>query len=68
MSEGTNMLNKVHAWMKGKRGWVTIENPNKQETNRRFIKVSFEEFFKGTYKEVMSRHKKNTDNDKVEIN
>lgn len=67
MSEGSNILDKVDAWKKGKRGYVTIPNPNKQETNRRFIKITFEQFFRGTYKDVMSRNKTNTDNDKVEI-
>ena len=67
MGEGTSMQNKIDAWKKGKRGYVTIANPNKQETNRLFIKVPFETFFKGTYKEVMARIKPQTDNDKVEI-
>lgn len=65
--EGNDMLNKIAAWKKGKRGYITVANPNKQETNRRFIKMTFEQFFRGTYKDVMTRNKTNTDNDKVEI-
>lgn len=32
-------LNKVNAWLAGKNPWITYENPNKLETNKRFIKV-----------------------------
>lgn len=32
-------LNKLKHWGKGKRTVVTIANPNKNETNKRFIKV-----------------------------
>lgn len=33
------MLNKIAALRKGKNAVFTIENPNKNETNKRFIKV-----------------------------
>tara|TARA_B100000768_G_scaffold53034_2_gene51509 strand:- start:386 stop:646 length:261 start_codon:yes stop_codon:yes gene_type:complete len=33
-------IRQREAWKKGKRVVLTIENPNKTETNRRFIKVS----------------------------
>ena len=33
------LLNKIHALKKGKDAVFTIENPNKNETNKRFIKV-----------------------------
>ena len=33
------MLNKQDAWMKGKKVFLTIENPNKNETNKPFIRV-----------------------------
>jgi hypothetical protein len=32
-------LNKLKAWSKGKRTMVTVENPNPNETNKRFIKL-----------------------------
>lgn len=32
-------LNQAKAWAKGKRVMFTIENPNKNETNRPFIRV-----------------------------
>ena len=30
---------KQKAWQKGQNPWVTISNPNTNETNKRFIKV-----------------------------
>ena len=33
------VLNKLKHWGRGKRTVVTIANPNKNETNKRFIKV-----------------------------
>lgn len=31
--------NKQDAWLKMKKVWLTIPNPNKNETNKRFIRV-----------------------------
>lgn len=39
-------LNQVDAYARGKRVMVTIENPNKAETNRRFIRVPAEQVSK----------------------
>tara|TARA_R110000868_G_scaffold170370_3_gene405622 strand:- start:14 stop:283 length:270 start_codon:yes stop_codon:yes gene_type:complete len=36
--EGDTMLNKLKALKKGKDVTFTLENPNKEETNRRFVK------------------------------
>jgi hypothetical protein len=33
------ILNQLKHWSKGKRTMVTIANPNKNETNKRFIRV-----------------------------
>ena len=33
------MLNKLDALQKGKDVWITIDNPNKNETNKRQIRV-----------------------------
>ena len=33
------LSNQLNAWSKGRRTMVTIENPNKNETNKRFIRV-----------------------------
>lgn len=32
------MINKLNAWSKGRRTMVTIENPNPNETNKRYIR------------------------------
>lgn len=37
--KGDKLLNIFAAYLKGKNPWITIENPNKAETNKRFIKV-----------------------------
>ena len=34
------MQNKLEAWLSGKNVMLTIENPNKNETNKRFIRVN----------------------------
>lgn len=44
-SPGEILMNKQKAWLKGKRVMVTIENPNKEETNKRFIRVTGDVFF-----------------------
>lgn len=36
---GFTLIQKLNAWAKGKNTWFTIENPNKNETNKRFIRV-----------------------------
>lgn len=45
---GQRMLNKMAALAKGKDVYMTIANPNKNETNKRFIrvKVSGKEYLK----------------------
>ena len=32
------LINKLNAWSKGRRTMVTIENPNPNETNKRYIR------------------------------
>ena len=39
----TIMSNKMKAWRAGKNVIVTIPNPNKKETNKKFIKVNAKE-------------------------
>ena len=58
-----NVMNKLDAWINGKSGFITVANPNKQETNRQFIKVPFNTFFGGSYKTVISRIKVAGDNE-----
>jgi hypothetical protein len=37
---------KFDAWLKGKNVMLTIENPNKNETNKRFIRVNANEVWR----------------------
>lgn len=41
------MINQRKAFNQGKRVMVTIENPNKNETNRPFIRVNAADVWKG---------------------
>ena len=38
-SEVDHIMNQLKFWARGKRTVVTIPNPNKNETNKRFIRV-----------------------------
>lgn len=38
-------INKQKAWLKGQNPWVTIENPNKEQTNKPFIRVKANELW-----------------------
>ena len=39
MKSGERGINQLAAFMRGKNVMLTIENPNKNETNKRFIRV-----------------------------
>ena len=39
LASGDRMANQRAAWAKGKNVVLTIENPNKNETNKRYIRV-----------------------------
>lgn len=39
-------MDKFDAFTKGKEVWFTIENPNPNETNKRFIRVNGQIYFK----------------------
>lgn len=49
------MLNKQKAWLSGSNPWLTIENPNKEQTNKKFIRVRMNDMNGGPAKE---RYKK----------
>jgi len=49
------LLNKQRAYMKGSNPWITMENPNKSETNKPFIKVRMSELRGGAYKDIQKR-------------
>jgi len=40
LESGMRIINQRAAWAKGKNVVLTIENPNKNETNKRFIRVN----------------------------
>lgn len=61
------MMNKLNAWMRGKKGFITIENPNTAETDKRYIKVTFERYFGGAYKDIKSRNKPAEDKNRIEL-
>jgi hypothetical protein len=46
LDSGERLQNQLKAFRKGKNVVITIENPNKEETNRRFIRVNGKDFFK----------------------
>ena len=48
---GQKMLNKQNAWLKGQNPWITIENPSKEQTNKRFIRVRMNDTSLGNPKE-----------------
>lgn len=50
-SEAEKMLDKQKAWLKGQNPWVTIDNPNKEETNKRRIRVRMNDLMKGSAKD-----------------
>lgn len=46
MESGERLENQLKAFRKGKNVVVTIPNPNKEETNKPFIRVNGKDFFK----------------------
>ena len=46
---GMRILNQKNAWLKGKNVVLTIENPNKNQTNKPFIRVNASEMW-GDYR------------------
>lgn len=55
-SGADNMLNKQRAWINGSNPWVTLENPNKEQTNKKFIRVRYNDLMHGSYKELEKRN------------
>lgn len=46
MASPERMINQLAAHRKGKRTMVTIPNPDKEQTNKPFIRVQGKDFFK----------------------
>lgn len=49
--DGDKMLDLQRAWKKGQNPWITIENPNKEQTNKKFIRVRMNDTSLGHPKE-----------------
>jgi hypothetical protein len=60
LSGAQKMVNIVRAWRDGKNPWVTIENPNQNETNKKYIKVKANHYF-GDFKKYNSNKKPSTE-------
>lgn len=56
-TELEKQLNKTRAYWAGKNPWITIDNPNKNETNKRQIRVKANTLW-GTPKERLNPPKK----------
>ena len=54
-SEADKFINKQKAWLAGKNPWVTIQNPNKEQTNKRFIRVRMNDLMGGSAKDREKR-------------
>lgn len=50
-SEGDKLIDKQNAWLKGSNPWVTIDNPNKEQTNKRRIRVRMNDLMRGSAKD-----------------
>lgn len=50
-TEGQKLDDKQAAWLKGGNPWVTIANPNKEQTNKRFIRVRMNDLMHGSAKD-----------------
>lgn len=50
-TEGDKLIDKQKAWLKGSNPWVTIDNPNKEQTNKRRIRVRMNDLMHGSVKE-----------------
>lgn len=46
MASPDRLMNQLNANRKGKRTMITMENPNKEETNKQFITVEGKSWFK----------------------
>lgn len=54
-SEADKLINKQKAWLKGSNPWITIANPNKEQTNKRFIRVRMNDLMGGSAKDREKR-------------
>lgn len=55
-TEGEKQADKQKAWLNGQNPWVTIDNPNKEQTNKRRIRVRMNDLMGGTAKDREKRN------------
>lgn len=53
--QSEKMMNKLAAWKKGSNPWITIENPDKNAKDKRFIRVRMNDLMHGSAKELEKR-------------
>lgn len=51
----TKMINLQKAWLKGLNPWITIENPDKNDTSRKFIRIRMNDTYLGNPKDRLKR-------------
>jgi hypothetical protein len=54
-NSGEKMLHLQKAWAKGQNPWITIENPNKEEKDKLFIRVRMNDTYLGHPKERIKK-------------
>lgn len=54
-SDAEDMLNMQKAWIDGSNPWVTMVNPNKEQTNKKLIRVRYSDLMHGSYKDLEKR-------------
>ena len=54
-SEADKMMDKQNAWLKGSNPWITIDNPNKEQTNKRRIRVRMNDLAHGSANDLKKR-------------
>ena len=60
----SQLNNQVKAWRRGKKVMLTIQNPNKKETNKPFIRVNALDVW-GPPREMSDMYSKKRKNDRV---
>lgn len=56
MASSARIMNQLAAHQKGKRVVVTMENPNKNETNKKFIRVLAKAIWKDPRQVIISQY------------
>lgn len=54
-TEAEKFQDKQRAWMRGQNPWVTIDNPNKEQTNKLKIRVRMNDLMGGTARDREKR-------------